>query len=30
MCTLCDTPTRPFVGPSRLLAGPGAVRRLRR
>ena len=24
MCTLCDTPTRPFVGPSRLLAGPGA------
>jgi len=24
MCTLCSTPTRPFVGPSRLLAGQGA------
>ena len=24
MCTLCSTPTRPFVGPGRLLAGPGA------
>ena len=24
MCTLCSTPTRPFVGPSRLLAGPGS------
>jgi len=24
MCTLCSTPTRPFVGPSRLLAGKGA------
>ena len=24
MCTLCATPTRPFVGPSRLLAGKGA------
>lgn len=24
MCALCSTPTRPFVGPSRLLAGPGS------
>jgi len=24
MCTLCSTPTRPFAGPSRLLAGKGA------
>ena len=24
MCTLCSTPTRPFVGPGRLLAGVGA------
>jgi len=24
MCTLCSTPMRPFVGPSRLLAGPGS------
>jgi alcohol dehydrogenase class IV len=24
MCTLCSTPTRPFVGPSRLLSGKGA------
>jgi len=24
MCTLCSTPTRPFVGPSRLLAGQGS------
>ncbi|RHW23990.1 iron-containing alcohol dehydrogenase [Nocardioides immobilis] len=23
MCTLCSTPTRPFVGPGRLLAGAG-------
>ena len=27
MCTLCSTPTRPFVGPSRLLAGPGSSAR---
>ena len=24
MCTLCSTPTRPFVAPSRLLSGPGS------
>ena len=27
MCSLCSAPTRPFVSPGRLLAGPGASAR---